>query len=64
MRGLLLLVGLIAIVLGVYWVVEGMKYVNYVVPYIPSHYGEQTWAYYGGGMAVVGLIVALYSRRS
>ncbi|MGH6870295.1 MAG: hypothetical protein ACREHE_02210 [Rhizomicrobium sp.] len=68
MRFLLLLVGLVALALGIYWILEGMNYLNYTLPYasayIPSYHGIRTGAYYGAGVALLGLIVIFYSRRA
>jgi hypothetical protein len=63
MKMLLMLIGLVALVLGVYWLGEGMNWFNYAIPHLPSHAGDKMWGYYGGGAALAGLIIILYSRR-
>jgi uncharacterized membrane protein len=66
MKALLLLIGLIAIVVGVYILVEGMGWYDYTIPHvaIANLKGNHTWGYYGGGVAILGLLIAIYSRRA
>lgn len=62
MRTVLMLVGIIAILLGALWVGQGMGYVHW--PASSTMINQMKWAYYGGGLAVVGLLLVIFSRRS
>jgi len=65
MRGLLLIVGLLAIVAGLFFAGQGAGYIHYP-PVQPGHFtmvDNSKWIYYGGGIAVIGLILAFLSRR-
>ena len=64
MKSLVFLVGLIALALGVVWACEGMGYFHYALPYMPAMFGVRLWAYYGTGVALLGLLLIIYSRRS
>jgi hypothetical protein len=65
MRTLLLLVGIVAILMGGLWAGQGAGYIHWP----PPHAGQFTmvdnsiWIYYGGGLALVGLILVFLSRR-
>jgi hypothetical protein len=61
MKTLLLLVGIAAILIGGLWVGQGLGYVHW--PASSFMINERVWAYYGGGLALVGLLLVLYSRR-
>ncbi len=62
MRTVLFLVGIIAILLGGLWVGQGMGYVHW--PASSFMINQMKWAYYGGGLAAVGLLLVIFSRRS
>jgi uncharacterized membrane protein len=61
MRTVLLLLGLVALAVGLLWVGQGMGYVHW--PKTSFMINEMKWAYYGAGVAVVGLILIGVSRR-
>jgi hypothetical protein len=61
MKTLLLLVGIAAILIGGLWVGQGLGYVHW--PASSFMINERVWAYYGGGLALAGLLLVLYSRR-
>ena len=61
MRVLLLIVGLIALAMGLLWVGQGTGYVHW--PSTSFMINDMKWAYYGGGLAVVGLVLIVLSRR-
>jgi len=65
MKTLLLIVGIIAILLGLVWVCQGMGWLTYTPPGMHPSFmiGDMHWTYYGAGLAIVGLIVVLWSRR-
>jgi uncharacterized membrane protein len=62
MKTLLFLVGIVAILVGALWVGQGLGYIHW--PASSFMINERIWAYYGGGLAVVGLIVVWLSRRN
>lgn len=65
MRTVVLIVGLLAIVLGLIWVGQGTGYLTYTLPHMKPSFmiGKMVWAYYGGGLAFVGLLLVWFSRR-
>lgn len=65
MKGLLLIVGLIAIVIGLIWVGQGTGYLTYTLAGMKPSFmiGDAHWTYYGAGLAVLGLFIVFWSRR-
>lgn len=65
MRTLLTIVGLLAIILGLIWVGQGLGYLTYTLPHMHPSFmiGDKQWAYRGGGLAFVGLLLVFFSRR-
>lgn len=61
MRIVLLVLGIIAILVGGLWIGQGTGYVHW--PASSFMINEIRWAYYGAGLAVVGLVLVLLSRR-
>lgn len=61
MRFILLVVGVIALAMGLLWVGQGTGYVHW--PQTSFMIDDMKWAYYGGGLAAVGLILIILSRR-
>lgn len=61
MKTLLLFLGLVAIAVGVFWLLQGLGYINW--PENSTMIAQTNWAYYGGILAVVGLIIVWLSRR-
>ena len=61
MRSVLLALGLLAIVIGLVWCGQGTGY----FPYPSSSFmvGQTPWAWYGGGLALAGLVLITWSRR-
>ena len=61
MRKLLLAVGVVAILIGLIWIGQGTGY----FPYPSSSFmiNDVAWAYYGAGLAVLGLVAVAVSRR-
>jgi hypothetical protein len=61
MKTVLLVVGLIAVVLGLHWIGQGTGY--FVWPANPVMDYHRNWAYGGGAVAVFGVLLVLYSWR-
>ncbi|WP_315832510.1 hypothetical protein [Bradyrhizobium prioriisuperbiae] len=61
MRPPLLTLGLLTLIIGVLWVGQGTGY----FPYPASSFmvRQTQWAYYGGGLALLGLVLIASSRR-
>ena len=66
MRALTTIVGLLAVILGLIWVGQGLGYLTYTLPHMHPSFmiGDMHWAYYGGALAFVGLLLVVFSRRS
>jgi hypothetical protein len=62
MKTLLMIVGLIAFAAGLVWAGEGLGYLNTPLPFMPPMFGVRLWAYYGGAVALLGLLIVRYSR--
>jgi hypothetical protein len=58
---LLLLIGIILLAAGTLFVGQGSGYINW--PASSFMIRETKWIYYGGGIAVVGLLLIIASRR-
>ena len=56
-----LLVGVLAILIGLIWVGQGTGYFPY--PAQSFMINEMPWAYRGAVLAIIGLIAAMVSRR-
>jgi hypothetical protein len=65
MKTILFLVGLIAIAMGLIWVGQGMGYLTWTPAGMHPSFmiGDMHWTYYGAGLAVLGLLIVMYSRR-
>jgi len=61
MKIVLLIVGVVAVLLGLHWIGQGTGL--FIWPANPVMDNNMTWAYYGGGLAVLGLIMIFRSRR-
>ena len=62
MRSLLMLIGIIALVMGLLFLGQGSGY----IPWPASSFmiSEIKWAYYGGGIAVVGILLIIIAHGS
>lgn len=58
LKTLLLVVGILAALLGVWWICQGTGLVP--IGFMANH---MTWAYRGMGLVVGGLLIAFVSRR-
>ena len=61
MKTALLVVGILAVLIGLVWVGQGTGY----FPYPASSFmiNQMPWVYWGAGLAALGLIALLVSRR-
>jgi len=65
MRTVLLIIGLLALLMGLVWVGQGMGYLTYTPAGMKPSFmiGDMHWTYYGAALAVVGLVLVISSRR-
>lgn len=60
MKTVMLIVGVIAVLLGLLWMGQGSGYITQIAsPMI----GVMRWTYYGMAVAVIGIGLIWYSRR-
>jgi hypothetical protein len=61
MQPFLTIVGLVLLIAGLVFVGQGSGY----FPYPASSFmiSQTRWIYYGGGIAVVGLLIVIFARR-
>ncbi len=60
MKTLMLIVGVLAVLLGVLWMGQGTGYITQIAsPMI----GVMRWTYYGATVAIIGIGLIWYSRR-
>jgi hypothetical protein len=61
MKILLTIVGVIALAMGLLWMGQGSGY----IPWPASSFmiSQFQWVYYGGGLALVGLLLIIFARR-
>jgi hypothetical protein len=58
---LLMLIGIIVLAAGILFVGQGLGFIWW--PASSFMINEMKWVYYGGGIAVVGLVLIIASRR-
>jgi uncharacterized membrane protein len=61
LRTILFVAGILLLLLGIVWVGQGTGYFPY--PSYSFMISDMGWAYRGLGIAVIGIIVILLSRR-
>ena len=61
MRKLLLIVGVLSLAIGLLWIGQGTGYVKW--PQSSFMISQIQWAYYGAGLAAVGLVLIWRGRR-
>jgi hypothetical protein len=61
MKTLLLLVGLIVCAAGILFAGQGLGYINW--PASSFMISQMKWVYYGGGIAVVGILLVIIALR-
>jgi hypothetical protein len=62
MRAILSILGVIAILMGLLWVGQGMGYIHW--PKESFMISQMTWAYRGAGLAAIGLVLLFFGRRA
>ena len=60
MHALLRAIGVLALVAGLGFMGQGFRYFSYPA----ESFSHSQWVYYGGGVAVVGLLLIMFSRPS
>jgi hypothetical protein len=61
MRTALLIVGLIALAMGLLWIGQGLGWILW--PKSSFMLNQPKWSWYGAALAIVGLILAIWARR-
>jgi hypothetical protein len=61
MRPTLLILGILALLIGLLWIGQGTGYVAW--PQSSFMISQIQWAYYGAALAVVGLVLIWLGRR-
>ena len=61
MKALLTIVGIILLLAGLVFMGQGSRYFPY--PAESFMVGASQWIYYGGGIALVGLVLLIITRR-
>ena len=61
MKTLLLLIGLLMLVAGLLFVGQGLGFIHW--PAKSFMISQLKWVYYGGGIAVIGLLLIIISQR-
>jgi hypothetical protein len=61
----MLIVGILVLAAGVFFACQGAGYIHWPAPQAGQFtmVDKSNWIYYGGGIAVVGLIIIWLSRR-
>jgi hypothetical protein len=61
MKSLLLLIGIVALALGLFFAAQGSGYIRW--PARSHMISDINWVYYGGGIAVVGILLVIIALR-
>jgi len=61
MKALLMLVGVVALAVGLLWIGQGTGYIHW--PPSSTMISDMRWAYIGAGLAAIGLVLILQARR-
>jgi len=61
MKTALTLIGIIALAMGLLWMGQGSGYISW--PASSFMISQTIWIYYGGALAVVGLVLIIFVRR-
>lgn len=61
MKSLLMVIGIVALAFGLLFVGQGLGYIRW--PASSFMINEIQWAYYGGGIALLGLLLMVLAQR-
>lgn len=61
MKSLLILVGVVGLAAGLLFIGQGAGYIRW--PARSFMINEVRWVYYGGGIALAGLLLIVFARR-
>jgi len=61
MKILLMIIGMLVFIMGILWIGQGLDYIKW--PASTFMINQIKWAYYGGGLAIIGLLIIWFSRR-
>jgi len=61
MKSLFLIVGLLAFLVGLFWIGQGLNYIQW--PSSSLMVNQNKWAVYGGVLAIVGLLIMIWFAR-
>ena len=61
MKPILLFIGAAALAAGLLFMGQGSGYIAW--PASSFMIGDSTWVYYGGGIAIIGLVLIVAARR-
>ena len=61
MKTLLTFAGFLLLAMGLFWMGQGAGYIRW--PAESFMISQTKWIYYGGGIAVVGILLAVFARR-
>jgi hypothetical protein len=61
MRPVLVVLGLLALLMGLLWIGQGTGYVNW--PQSSFMIRQIQWAWYGAGLAAIGVVLIALGRR-
>jgi hypothetical protein len=61
MKTVFLIAGLLAVIIGLLWVGQGLDYIRW--PARSFMIRQNNWAIYGGVLAAVGFVMIWFSRR-
>jgi uncharacterized membrane protein len=61
MKTITLLIGLLALAMGILWIGQGLGYIKW--PASSFMISQTIWSYYGAALAVGGLLIIWWSRR-
>ncbi len=61
LRPILLVIGVLAALMGMLWIGQGLGYVHW--PASSFMLDQRVWADYGAALAVAGLLMVLVARR-
>jgi hypothetical protein len=65
MRTILMILGVLAFLLGLVWIGQGLGYLTWTPSGMHPSFmiGDMHWTYYGAGLSAIGLLIILFARR-